>query len=514
MVEVAVDPRHAADPLVLSVDVGTSSTRALVYDAGARQVRGWEFHRPYELTTTSDGGAFVDPDFLFHLTVQTIDAVYEAVGKAGRRVAAVACDTFWHSLMGLDAVGKPTTSLLTWADTRSRVQAEDLRQRENAWALYQRTGAPPHPSYWPAKLMWLRASSPETVRRTGWWISFGEYLYLRFFGIRRVSVSMASGTGLFLQGQCAWDEDFMRTVGVNPEAFFPVADLDDAGRGLVSEVAGRWPKLADVPWFLPVGDGACNNLGSGGFEGGPAVLMVGTSGALRNITAEPYGGTPQGLWTYRVDRRRLIQGGALSSGGNIHAWLEGTLSLPEDAAVRRELMTMAPDSHGLTVLPFLAGERSPGWWPGATGTVTGLRLDTDAVEITRAFLEAIAYRFRAVWEIIGRDSRLSSEIIGSGGALMRSPEWTRIICDVLGTPIILSSVPEATTRGGALLALEALGAIRSARDIPAPSGPKYAPVAKHAVIYQRAINRQREFLAAVRAWDERGMDAPEGPRTR
>ena len=83
---------------------------------------------------------------------------------------------------------------------------------------------------------------------------------------------------------------------------------------------------------------------------------------------------PPKLWCYRLDRRRAILGGALSNGGVVADWLRTTLQLPDGAA--EQVAAFAPDTHGLTVLPFLAGQRTPDWNPRATATFLGLTLDT------------------------------------------------------------------------------------------------------------------------------------------
>jgi gluconokinase len=221
--------------------------------------------------------------------------------------------------------------------------------------------------------------------------------------------------------------------------------------------------------------------------------MVGTSGAMRVVSETDDITVPSGLWSYRVDRRRIIQGGALSSGGNIFAWLSHALQVPTVAELERELVEMAPDSHGLTVLPFLAGERSPDWDSNARGAIFGLTLATRPVDIVRASLEAIAYRFALIEALLRREAAPPHGIIGSGSGLLDSPAWMQIMSDVLSQSLITSAVPEASSRGAALLALEAEGAIQDASAVKAPLGTKYAPVASRTSTYRDAMTRQKEL---------------------
>src|SRR6185312_3584306 len=105
---------------------------------------------------------------------------------------------------------------------------------------------------------------------------------------------------------------------------------------------------------------------------------------------------PRGLWRYRVDRRRSLLGGATSEGGNVYAWCREVLRLPDDDAVEAALRARTPDTHGLTVLPFLAGERAPGWRGDRRAAITGLSLDTTALDVVHAALEAVALRLALV----------------------------------------------------------------------------------------------------------------------
>lgn len=485
-----VAPADATDPLVLAIDAGTSSVRALVYDAEGREVTGREVHRPYTVATTPDGGVTADPNFLVELVGSCLDEVMPEVMEAHRSVAAVACDTFWHSLIGVDGSGRALTQVLTWADTRAAGAAVELRSRLDEAAVHRRTGCVLHASYWPAKLLWLQQSNPDLMTKVEYWMSFGEYLYLHLLGERRVSLSMASGTGLFDQNKCDWDEELLEVLPLHGTQLSPIADYSDALSGLQSPFATRWPGLSAVPWYLPLGDGACSNIGSGGYEEERAVLMVGTSGAIRVVRAIDRIEIPSGLWAYRVDRRRFVEGGALSGGGNVFAWLTRTLNLPDLFAVEQQIARMAPDSHGLTVLPFLAGERSPDWNPDARAAFLGVSLDTTTSDLVQASLEGVSYRFGLVYDILKEAVPGLGGIIGSGAGLIHSPPWMQIMTDVLGEPITASAVSEATSRGAALLALEALGAIQGLASMPVPLGERFMPRAERTAIYRAAMKRQ------------------------
>ncbi len=495
--ESTVLPAAALDPLILALDAGTSSVRAIVFDATARSVTGWEAHRPYAVTTTPDGGVTADPDALVDLAFQCVDAVLPVVAAAGRDIAAIACDTFWHSLIGVDGRGHAITPVFTWADTRSSQAAQELRSKLDEDAIHARTGTGLHSSYWPAKLHWLRATSPELYRGVSNWMSFGEYLYRRIFGELRVSISMASGTGLLDQNACTWDAELLEVLDLNVNQLSPLADFTDALSAPQAILVRRWPHLGAINWYLAVGDGACNNVGSGGFDQNWVVIMVGTSGALRVVRRADRIDLPRGLWTYRVDRHRFVQGGALSAGGNVFAWLMKTLQITDIETLEKELLKMQPDGHGLTVLPFLAGERSPDWNPNAQAVFLGLTLNSSPLDIVRATLEGITYRFRLVYDILCQSMPRPRGIILSGVGLLHSPAWMQIMTDVMAEPVMVSAVTEATSRGAALLGLEAMGAVTDLSAVPVPVGERRTPNADHSEIYRKALERQEALYGRL-----------------
>jgi gluconokinase len=440
---------------VLALDVGSSSTRACLYDERGREVDG-AAQRPYSARHDRDGSAELAADEL-------VDAARAVLAEAGGGHEAVGISCFWHSLLLLDEHERPLTAVLLWQDRRAAAHAEELAARLDGDAVHVRTGCVLHPSYWPAKLAWLRAEQPELLERARHVVSFGDYLFLRLAGELRTTLSTASGTGLLDLRARRWDEELLQELG-----------LDEA---LLPPISGE-PVGAVYP---PLADGACSNLGAGCTTSDRAALMIGTSGALR-ILREGGPRARPGLFCYLLDERRVIEGGALSDGGNLYAWLDRTLRLG-DADLR------APDGHGLTFLPLLSGERSPGWSARATGAITGLTFDVDPVDLLQAGLEGVAYRLAEIGE------RLPGlrEIVATGHALLANRDWIQLCADVLGTSIAASGVEEGSARGAAVYALERLGAEAD----PAPLGRVYEPDARRNELYAAARERQRELYRAL-----------------
>jgi gluconokinase len=475
---------------LLSIDAGTSGVRAALFDERGTPT-GVQVRNSRDRAAASDFAA-LDPDLLVEEVIKTLDELFTYRYHSAGQLELIAISAFWHSLLGVDADGRPTTQLLTWADTRAANAADNLRAQFNEHEIHSRTGCRFHPSYWPAKLQWLKSEQPERFRNTRCWLGFAEYLCLRLFGETATSISIASATGLFNQRSCDWDWDLVDALGISPDTLPQVKERLDAR--LSDAFAFRWPALAEAQLITIVGDGAANNIGAGCSSRDKIALMVGTSGAMRvAFKGEPPGELAPSLWSYRAACNRVVVGGALSDGGGLFQWLTQTLNVNDDpVALQNELAALDADSHGLTILPFWSGERSTGWLTNATGGIFGLRQQTTPVEIVRAVLESIAYRFA----LIARDlDRIAPDatIVASGNALRSSPVWVQILADVLGRPLLLGGAAEASIRGAALLALEAVGKIGSIEEEPVLAERVFEPDLTRHARYQEGIARQEQL---------------------
>ena len=390
--------------------MGSSSVRAIAYGEDGEAEPG-DAHLAYD---------DLDADRL----VDACLAVLAHVGEGD----ALAISCFWHSLVAVDEHDRPLTPVLTWRERGGNPPALD------ADAYHRRTGCFLHPAYWPAKIEHLAAEGVAAAR----YLSFGDYLLLRLTGEARTSVSTASGTGLFNPNTLTWDEETLAALGLDASRLAPVSD---------EPVAGVWPAL---------GDGACSNVGAGCVTRGRAAVMIGTSAAARVVYDAPRAEPRPGLFLYRLDETRFCEGGALSDGGNLHAWLLRTLRDVDTS----EIAALPAAAHGLTFLPFLGGERSLGWNPDRRGAVEGLTFATTPLDIAQAGLEAVCYRLADVLDAIGG----VESIVATGGALLANPAWLQVLADVIGRPLEVSGVAEGSARGAALLALERLG-------LPVPAAP-------------------------------------------
>ena len=499
------------EDIILAVDAGSSSVRCSAYACAAGRVRpidGASHRVPLAAVRPRTGHIRVDA------VLSAIDACVDGVLAAlrptvrgadgGVPIRAVGFSTFVLNLVGVDASGAPVgdAATLSYACSRDDVAAEcealrsrlsETRQRR----LYRQTGAPLHPSYALPQLLafYRHADHRALARRVASWQSLSSLCLRRWTGGEAappgpISYSEASWTGLFDFRTCRWHEDAMDVLsrgGVAPGLLPRVCDFDEV-RGRLrerSEYYDRWPEMRGARFYLGVGDGAAANIGSKCGAPDRIAVTIGTSAAARVCLPLSVGGDdrdvrlPPGLFCYRVDRRRVLVGGALTDGGSVVAWLRTLLRLEDEdrfaacmvEAARRYAARTRPTLPGAAaaaaaaaaaeeevLLPFLAGERSTGFRGGATGCLSGLTRDTSPAGLVYAGVRAVTLRLGCVVSLL-RDARAARGVeeeggivlVASGGALERNALWQQMIADCTGIKMAVEAGGELTSRGVAVL---------------------------------------------------------------
>jgi len=480
----------------LALDLGTSSTRSAIYDAKGDRARATTAQIAYALQTGPDGRAELLPDDLEQAVARSLAKtlkVWRAM-KSPAPIAAIGVSCFWHSLLGLDAAGRAVTPIYTWADSRCRAEARQLRRRGGEIALHARTGCMARTSFWPAKLLWLRRTQPTLFRRVARWVSPAEWVQEKWCGTATVSLSMASGTGLLDGHTLKWHPPLLRRCGLDAARLNAISD---APAPVATATARRFPELAGTSWYPAIGDGVASNLGSGATAPGVAAINVGTSAALRVVlTSEPAAGkplAPPGLFSYRVDAGRRLLGGAVSNAGNLRAWALREFKLPADSIEIEERLSARPGPvANLTLLPFWIAERAPTWPEELPSAVIGITQATTALDLLQALQEATYLRLAQIAEAVEKPAGRKLAFIVSGG-IQHSPSALQRLADVLGRPVYASSEPEASLRGAACFAMGKLGLATPKPELGPAIRPRPAITRAYAIAREEQVRLERRM---------------------
>ncbi len=478
---------------LLVIDLGSSSARTLLFDDDARLIDGSIRSRKHNFFTDSAGRATADAAELQRLVESCVDDIL--IHPAARSIRAVGMASFAGNWLGLNASGQACTPVVTYADTLGSSEIPALLKRlgGDADVYHQAVGCRPHPAYLPAQYAQLRRTQPDLEARIVRISDIGGYLYRQWFGRETpVSYSLASWSGLLETARRDWQRDYARLlVGESLLKKLPqLADYDQTLTGLNAEYAARWGALRDVPFFLALGDGAAANVGSGAVDSSRIALTIGTTSALRVV--KDIERVPDGLWRYLVCEGMPLVGGATSEGGNVYQWVMQDL-LKAAGGLEHQLKGRAPDGHGLTVLPLLAGERSPGWQPNASGTVHGIRRSTGQLDILQAHLEAVAVRLSLIFDLLKAPG---ATVLTGGGALRASAAWAQMVADAFDSPLQLLAEAEVTARGVALMMLKHLDGLDPAAE-PARISRMVEPDPRGASLLRSARERQVELYGRL-----------------
>jgi gluconokinase len=438
-------------PVVLALDLGTSYAKARRFDETGAPV-GSLARRPAGIGGQGRGDV--------EAVVSAAEAVVDEVMASGPPPAAVAISTAWHTLVGVDDDGRPTTELSTWMDDRAGVEAGTLRGAVgDPDDVRDRVGAPIHPSFPSARILWTAHHQPDVFAATARWCSLSEVVASRWFGDRvGPSPSVASASGLYDQRAGTWDAEMLGAIGLPADR---LADVDEQPRmGLAGPYRSRWPALAGVPWFAALGDGACAVVGSGCAMPGRAALTVGTSAAVRvqsDVERRRAALLPAALFGYLADAATPIVGAARSNAGAAVEWAAKVLGVAETDvdAVAQATAGRFPGGHGLRVDPSVIAERSPDWPLFASAGVDGLRLTTTPLDILQAFVEAVAFGVADAVDAL--EAWAGPQALVLAGGASESTGWRSLLADAMGRPVVCSSVTDDSARGAAVLALLRLG---------------------------------------------------------
>jgi gluconokinase len=454
---------------IAALDIGTSSTRALLFD-GARYT-GEHAAVEYALISEEPGAAELDPAEVFEAVLECI----AHLRKSGP-VEAVALSSAMHSLIAVDAAGAPLTRALTWADNRANAAAQLLKQSAEGEAIYAATGVPLHPMSPLCKLLWLRETRPEIFAQAHKFASILEFVCHRLFGTWQVDHGIASASGLYSLAGRNWDTGALKAAGVDSTRLSQLVAPGTILRGLHAEYAARTGLNAGTPFVLCGADGCLANLGAGALANPSAtqmrraVLTIGTSGAFRMTVDRPSTDAQMRSFCYTLAPGQFVIGGATNGGGMPLRWLRDNFpQLRTGLEGEDPYMVLAgiaaqaaPGAGGLLFHPYLAGERAPLWNADARGSFIGLNFRHGPPQLVRAVMEGILFNLAMILDVLEELGGACNEIL-AGGGFARSPFWLQMAADLFGRPLIVADNPETTAQGAALMALTALG---GAADLP------------------------------------------------
>jgi gluconokinase len=429
----------------LALDLGTTHTKALALDTEGRVLA--QAQAPTHTLQPQPGYAEQDPLAVVEAAGQVLRRAGHAANEAGGTLGSIVLSSAMHSMVAMGTNGQPLTHLWLWSDTRASAEAEALRSSPLGLHWYRISGVPIHAMSPLCKWLWLRQHQPKVALATRNLLDIKSFFLKKICNAYAVDYSVASATGFFDLQKMIWSADILQHVGLHP------AQLPD----VVSPSAVFFLKKnnplavpAGTPVVVGASDGALANLGSGATDPTRLSVTIGTSGAVRILSTEPYFDPLGRTFCYRLDERRFIVGGASNNGSNVLDWVS-RLTACDTPTLLDEAQNVPPGSMGLRMTPHLHGERAPLWDAHATAHLTGLTSQHTRAHLARAAVEGVVANLHAIGQLMPQSIDFQT-IILSGGA-NRHALWAQELGRQWALPVEADGSADAS----------ALGAIRLLR---------------------------------------------------
>ena len=452
------------DPLILAIDQGTTSSRAMVFDAdGVPRVKAQkEFAQIYP----ADGWVEHDPEEIWSSTVQVCR---EALEKAGGPVVSLGITNQRETTVVWErASGRPIHNAIVWQDRRTAGICRELAGRGLEPEVSKRSGLLLDPYFSASKLAWILDHREAKARAEAGELAFGtvdSFLLWRLTGgrVHATDATNASRTSLFniLTGE--WDEALLEIFGV-PRAVLPEVKDSAAPFGVTDPAAiGQGIPIGGV-----AGDQQAAMVGQACFEPGMTKSTYGTGCfVIMNTGNRPLASANRLLTTiaYQIGGHRTygLEGSIFIAGAAVQ-WLRDRLGVIESATDTERLARDLDGNKGVYLVPAFTGLGAPHWDPDARGAAFGLTRDTGAPELARAALESVAYQTRELLDAMAADGVAPSGLRVDGG--MIGNDWLmQFLADVLDRPLERPRVAETTALGAACLAGLQAGLFESTGDI-------------------------------------------------
>jgi gluconokinase len=458
--------------VIIGVDVGTTAVKVAAFAVNGAHAELPRALREYPLEQPQPGWQVQEPTTV----LSAIDgAIADCVAQLrDAHVLAVSLCTAMHGLIGLDAQYRPLTPLVTWADSRGRLEARELRKQGLARELLHRTGTPAHPMSPLVKLIWFSRHEPRLALQVRWWAGLKDYVLHHLTGELVTELSSASATGLLDLKSRDWDAQSLELAGIKADQLPPVL-LPTTTVLKLNEKAGQRIGLpGNLPVAVGAADGPLGNLGTGAIVPGVAGLSLGTSGAVRMAVPEPSFDAQGRLFCYALTDDLWVIGGAISNGGITLRWAGETFA-PDlvaaghaDVDVLKLAAQAPPGSDGLLMLPYVLSERAPLWDPDISGAFIGIRAHHTRSHFIRAALEGVCLQISTIVDSL--DTVAQVESIRATGGPFRSELWRQVMAATLARPMSVQAEAGGTALGAAALGWYALGGAPTLSDALAGVG--------------------------------------------
>jgi len=457
----------AERPVLMGLDLGTSSIRALAFDESGSTLA--EGSVPTPVRKTGEDYAHYEPDETWQAVVQAIRSALAGLAP-GDRVAGIAAASIGESAVPVDADGRPTHPAIAWFDKRTEPQCRALAEMIGGQEMAAITGLSVEPIFGIFKMKWIQENAPDAYDRARTWLNMADYAAYRLCGVVATDYSLASRTYALDLARLEWSEAMIEAAGVDANLFPPLRP-SGAALGTVTAEAAALTGLPETCVVAAGGhDHICGSLAAGAFHEGVTLNSMGSAENVLNVLEacpRDFDATALGfdhgvLVTEAAHYFRLA--GCRTSGVSVQ-WGTELFGVTGPDELARLAAQAPPGSSGVRYLPHLRFATPPCVTKPATGVFWGLSPDVTKADMCRAILEGLAFDTQRLIDAMADlpGGSRPTEIRAIGGSI-RNDLLMTMKAAVAPCPTVVVSQPEAVSQGAAILAGVAAGLYRDAES--------------------------------------------------
>ena len=496
-------------PVILALDQGTTSSRAIVFDHGGRIVKVAQ--KEFRQIFPKAGWVEHDPEEIWESQRAVAAEVVKGAGMSAGDVAAVGITNQRETTLVWDRkTGKPVYNAIVWQDRRTAEFCDRLKAARHEQLVQQKTGLVIDAYFSGSKLNWIMDNVPGArARAQKGELAFGTvdtWLLWKLTGgaVHATDVSNASRTMLFNIHTGDWDDELLSILKVPREVLPQVRSSSEVYGEADASLVGRSVPIAGI-----AGDQQAALFGQTCFSRGLAKNTYGTGCfMLMNVGEEAVPSKHKLLttvaWRRGGAKTEYALEGSVFIGGAVVQWLRDGLGIIKSSADVEKLAATVPDSGGVYLVPAFAGLGAPHWDQYARGTISGITRGTTSAHFARAALDSIALQVADVLDVMQKDSGIRIEELRVDGGAAANDLLMQFQADILGAPVVRPKVTETTALGAAYLAGLAVGYWKGTNDVKANweierrFEPKMAASDR-----EHRRSRWNEALDRARDWEQR-----------
>ena len=484
---------------ILAIDQGTSSTKALIFDAkGQVMARASE---PLQTQYLADGFVEQDPEGIFDNAMTAVKNCLADFQEKGFELTAIktcGISNQRETFILWDENGNPLHNAVVWQCKRSVQVCERLSQEGLAESIKEKTGLIIDPYFSGTKLIWLYENKPAIKQvideGKAFFGTVDTWLLYKLTGgkVFETDYTNASRTLFFNLHTLEWDKDLLSTFNLST-LNLPEVKASSANFG-TSTFGGIFTEAISISGMI--GDSHAAAFGEGCFEAGTAKATLGTGcSILMNIGNKPQksqnGMITTICWSTEGRIDYALEGAIVSCGASVE-WVKNELGLFAESKQTEGMATSVPDNGGVYLIPAFSGLGAPYWDMKRKASIHGLTFGTNKNHIVRATLESIPFQIKDVVLAMEEDSEIHLQELMVNGGMTSNGFVLSTLSDLLNIPVVNKGMPDVSALGAALMAGLGVQIFESIDSLKALFGKAKAVLPQE--------NNQEKINTAFTAW--------------